>query len=324
LPPSQIANDRQIDREITKSPNAITRSPNHQIARSRIGSDREGGASVETGVLGDSALDTAATRPLGRAAAVSVVVHAGLFVLAVLLARHQPSGGHAVDTREPIDRSVVYLAMPGPAGGGGGGGNRSVAPPRAAEATGRDRKTVPIARPPAQNVSAPEPEPVPLLALAAIPVAAGSVAMAGVIEPSPTSDPDARGTGDGAGADRGSGSGVGPGRGPGLDDGTGGGSDEGTYRAGNGVTAPRLLQSIRPQYTPDAMRARITGVVVLDCVVDANGQVERCRLQRSLDPRHGLDAEAIKAARLWTFVPGTRLGKAVPVFVRIELSFSIQ
>lgn len=279
-------------------------------------------ASVETGVVGDLARDGAATRRLGRAATVSLVIHAGLFVLAVLLARHPSSRDREVDSVERPDRGVVYLAMPGPAGGGGGGGNRSVTPARAAEATGRDRVTVPTARPPAPGVSAPEP--VPLLALAAMPLANGSVAMAGVIQPASISHPDARGSGDGEGADRGRGSGVGPGRGPGLDDGTGGGSDGGTFRAGNGVTAPRLLQSIRPQYTPDAMRARITGVVVLDCVVDAAGQVERCRLQRSLDPRHGLDNEAIKAAYLWTFAPGTRLGKAVPVFVRIELSFSIQ
>ncbi len=254
----------------------------------------------------------------------SVVVHAGLFVLAVILARQTSSDVGVTPSPRPDRDSVVYLAMPGPAGGGGGGGNRSTAPPRVAEAPGRERANVPVARPPAQSVRVAEPDPVPELTLAAMPLAMGSMAMAGVIEPVSAARPDALGAGDDGGADRGKGSGVGPGRGPGLDDGAGGHSGGETYRAGNGVTAPRLLRSVRPSYTSDAMHARITGRVVLDCIVDANGHVQRCRMQRSLDSRYGLDEEATKAAYQWTFAPGTRHGQPVPVYVTIELSFSIQ
>jgi protein TonB len=165
---------------------------------------------------------------------------------------------------------------------------------------------------------------VPQLLLAAMPMAAGVVTMAGVVDADRASRPDSLGAGDGGGADRGRGTGIGPGAGSGLGDGVGGGADGGVYRIGTGVTAPQLLRSVRPSYTPEAMRLRLTGTVILECVVDTGGRVERCQLQRSLDRRYGLDEEAMKAAHQWTFVPGTRLGQAVPVFVRLELSFSIQ
>jgi len=43
---------------------------------------------------------------------------------------------------------------------------------------------------------------------------------------------------------------------------------------------------------------------------------------RSLDPR--LDAEAIAAARQWTFEPGTKDGKPVRVEVTLEMTFSLK
>jgi TonB family protein len=45
---------------------------------------------------------------------------------------------------------------------------------------------------------------------------------------------------------------------------------------------------------------------------------------RSLDPRFGLDEEAIKAARQWRFAPGTRMGQPVSVQITIELTFTLR
>jgi TonB family protein len=45
---------------------------------------------------------------------------------------------------------------------------------------------------------------------------------------------------------------------------------------------------------------------------------------RSLDTTYGLDAEAVKAVKQWVFDPGTKDGKAVPVLVQIEMSFSLK
>ena len=45
---------------------------------------------------------------------------------------------------------------------------------------------------------------------------------------------------------------------------------------------------------------------------------------KSLDKVFGLDHEAVKAARQWRFLPGRRLGQPVPVFVTLELMFTLR
>lgn len=95
-------------------------------------------------------------------------------------------------------------------------------------------------------------------------------------------------------------------------------------RAGEqGITLPRPVFRPRPSYTSEAMQARIQGVVLLEAVVKADGTVDNVRVIRSLDPKFGLDLEAIKAAKRWRFEPGTRLGEPVPVIVTIELTFTL-
>ena len=94
-------------------------------------------------------------------------------------------------------------------------------------------------------------------------------------------------------------------------------------RPGNGVTIPRLIRNVKPQYTPEAMRAKIQGSVMVECVVNTDGTVSNARVIRSLDATFGLDQEAIKAAKQWLFAPGTRNGEPVPVMVSIELTFTL-
>jgi protein TonB len=96
------------------------------------------------------------------------------------------------------------------------------------------------------------------------------------------------------------------------------------YRPGNGVQIPQLIQQVKPSYTSEAMRAKVQGEVVLECVVQADGSVGTCSVQKSLDSTFGLDQEAIKAARQWRFRPGTRMGEPVPVLVTIALTFTLR
>ncbi len=77
------------------------------------------------------------------------------------------------------------------------------------------------------------------------------------------------------------------------------------------------------KYTPEAAGARIEGTVIVECVVLANGKVRDVRVVKSLDPVHGLDEEAIKAAKQWRFTPGKKGGVAVPTLVSIEFLFSL-
>jgi TonB family protein len=95
-------------------------------------------------------------------------------------------------------------------------------------------------------------------------------------------------------------------------------------RPGNGITVPRPLRQAKPQYTTEAMRAKVQGAVFLECVVEPDGTVHRVRVTRSLDPTFGLDDEAVKAAKQWRFTPGTKDGQPVPVLVTIELTFTLR
>jgi protein TonB len=105
--------------------------------------------------------------------------------------------------------------------------------------------------------------------------------------------------------------------------GPGSGDDE-VYGIGNGVTSPVPLRRPPPAYTAEAMRARVQGVVVLNCVVRPDGTCTDIRITKSLDMAFGLDQQAIASAREWRFRPGTRMGQPVPVRVTLEIGFTIR
>jgi protein TonB len=225
------------------------------------------------------------------------------------------------------DKNIIWLSQPGPGGGGGGGGNRMKEPPRQAELPGKDKITAPVQKPPKpelqQQVAKNDPIPIEPLNIPAKSLAAAQDSLPGAIDvPAPPTL--SQGSGSGGGAGTGAGSGIGPGTGSGLGPGSGGGTGGGVYRPGNGVTLPRVLREVRPNYTSDAMRAKVQGVVMLECVVRPDGSVGDVQVTRSLDSNFGLDQEAIKAAKQWRFAPGTRLGEPVPVLISIELTFTLR
>jgi periplasmic protein TonB len=113
------------------------------------------------------------------------------------------------------------------------------------------------------------------------------------------------------------------GSGPGDQSGPGAGGD-GVFPIGNGVTAPIPLRRPPPAYTAEAMRARLQGVVVLNCVVRPDGKCSDIRITKSLDMVFGLDQQAIASAREWVFRPGTRMGAPVSVLVTLEIGFTIR
>ena len=85
-----------------------------------------------------------------------------------------------------------------------------------------------------------------------------------------------------------------------------------------------MLREVKPQYTSDAMRAKVQGTVLLECVVRPDGTIGDVQVIRSLDPTFGLDQQAVIAARQWRFAPGTRLGEPVSVLITIELTFTLR
>ena len=182
---------------------------------------------------------------------------------------------------EQPNTNIIWLSQPGPGGGGGGGGNKMKEPPRQAELPGKDKITVPVEK--AADARAAE-------------AGQGRAESGRAAE---HSREDARGgAGFAAGRDRSAArtadvvAGIGQRRrrrarepapasarardrasGPASGGGTGGG----VYRPGNGVTLPRVLREVRPQYTSDAMRAKVQGTVLLECVVQDGRASATCR-----------------------------------------------
>jgi len=247
------------------------------------------------------------------------VVHVIAIAALVVIVRFLPEKVYETVLPDRLSEDIVWLSDPGP-GGGGGGGNKSPEPPKVAELKGQDKITVPAAKPVEPT---PQPEPVPppplvepQLTLPAQQMAAATSVDPGLIGPPTTSTSDSRGSGTGTG--------VGPGTGSGLGPGSGGGTGGGAFRPGNGVTLPVVLKEVKPQYTAEAMRAKVQGTVLLECVVLPDGSVGPVEVVKSLDSSFGLDQEAMKAAKQWRFRPGTRFGEPVAVLVTIELTFTLR
>jgi protein TonB len=260
---------------------------------------------------------------LGGAAGVSVAVHILGAVLAFVLVRFWPAPQVAEFIPERLPDDIVWIAEEGPGGGGGGGGDNTPEPPKKVELPGKEKVSVPVEVEPEPVKAPPKEEPplettIPAVQTSAAPIEAPGAIMA----ESPTST--SAGSGSGGGGGTGSGGGSGSGDGTGLGAGHTAGVGGGEYDVGNGVTAPRILRQVKPAYTSEAMRAKVQGEVLLRCVVLPDGSVGRVEIVKSLDGVFGLDQEAIKAARQWKFVPGTRLGEPVAVRVTIALDFTLR
>ena len=155
-------------------------------------------------------------------------------------------------------------------------------------------------------------------------MAANAQDIPGVLETPPGPPTVSQGPGANGGSGSGAGSGIGPGTGSGLGPGSGGGTGGGVYRLGSGITSPVDIFKPKPNYTAEAMRARIQGSVLIECVVQTSGVCSDIQVVRSLDPTFGLDQEAVKSVRQWKFKPGLRLGQPVPVLVTIEVEFALR
>jgi bla regulator protein blaR1 len=91
-----------------------------------------------------------------------------------------------------------------------------------------------------------------------------------------------------------------------------------------GVTLPKVISEVKPQYTPEAMQAKIEGTVIMTAVVRTDGTPGDIEITKSLDTEHGLDKQAVAALSQWRFEPGRKDGKPVPVRVTVEMAFTLK
>jgi protein TonB len=242
----------------------------------------------------------------------SIVAHVLILGALLYAATHVTQ---IVETAKQANENINFIFMeqpkPGP-GGGGGGRPKDPEPPRKAEiVAAKPPEAKPIPRP--ADVPTP-PVTVPIQTPTAVQTLPGALT---------SIDTNIAATGTGGG---GKGTGIGTGNGSGVGDGSGGGFGGGVYQIGNGVTTPVLVHEVKPNYTGDAMRAKLQGVVEMEAVVLPDGSVDpkSIRITRSLDSTLGLDQQAIIAVKQWRFRPGLYKGQPVPVQVTVELTFTLR
>jgi protein TonB len=134
-------------------------------------------------------------------------------------------------------------------------------------------------------------------------------------------DPLAHANSDSMGQGRGNG--LGNGNGNGLGPGEGWNTGGGLPNAGSGgYGIPQCLYCPRADYSDEAMKVKIQGVVELLAVVTADGRVTNVQVVKGLG--YGLDENAIKAARTWRLRPALGPdGKPAAVREIIEMQFQL-
>jgi TonB family protein len=91
-------------------------------------------------------------------------------------------------------------------------------------------------------------------------------------------------------------------------------------RAGVEVGEPRKSKHVDPKYPADARRAGLAGTVVLECVVDARGEVTRTTVVEGVPP---LTEAALEAVERWRYEPAELNGVPVPVIMTVTVKFEL-
>ena len=97
---------------------------------------------------------------------------------------------------------------------------------------------------------------------------------------------------------------------------------EGPIMVGGDVKAPEKVSAPNPQYTEIARKARIQGVVIVQAIIDKEGNVTNVKVLKGLPM--GLEEAAVEAIKSWKFKPATLNGKPVTVYYNLTVNFKLQ
>jgi periplasmic protein TonB len=173
--------------------------------------------------------------------------------------------------------------------------------------------------PPAAPKAAPKPaevqKPVPVRSTEMV---APTVMPEKIPEPLSAPEPESSGEGVEGGVEGGVPGGVLGG----VVGGTGPGTGEGEpLRVGGDVKPPQVISKAEPTYPEAARKARMEGVVILEAIITAQGNVEDVKVLKSVNPL--LDASAVRAVSQWRYKPATLNGRAVRVYLTVTITFNL-
>jgi protein TonB len=107
--------------------------------------------------------------------------------------------------------------------------------------------------------------------------------------------------------------------------GTATGAGTASPRAGNdltvlpftdGMTRPKLLDMVEPQYTREARDASVKGLFLAKCVITTAGTLQKCRVVKGLPM---MDQAVLTALARWRYTPVIYQGKPVAVEYVIQV-----
>ncbi|HEU4403722.1 MAG TPA: energy transducer TonB [Polyangiaceae bacterium] len=81
-----------------------------------------------------------------------------------------------------------------------------------------------------------------------------------------------------------------------------------------------MLSGRQPAYTREAVEAGVEGKLLVGCVITVRGELENCRIVKSLP---WLDVEVLSALKTQRYTPVTFNGRPVPVFYMFPFSFRL-
>ena len=98
-------------------------------------------------------------------------------------------------------------------------------------------------------------------------------------------------------------------------------SDDKAVASKDLTTKAKVIRKPEPQYTGVARSNSVTGTVVLRAIFGSDGNVRNIRVVMGLPD--GLTEAAIAAARRIKFLPATKNGRAVSMYVQLEYNFNL-
>jgi TonB family protein len=89
-----------------------------------------------------------------------------------------------------------------------------------------------------------------------------------------------------------------------------------------GITQPKLIHTVKAEYTPEAKQAKVQGTVEVVLTVKEDGTARFESFKKTLG--YGLDESVRAAAEQWLFTPAMKDGKAVATMITISVGFSLR
>ena len=84
---------------------------------------------------------------------------------------------------------------------------------------------------------------------------------------------------------------------------------------------PHIIHSVVPEYTKEALDAKIEGTVVLSFLVGIDGTVSDIKVLKGLG--YGLDEKAIECLQHWQLSAGSNHGEPISAHATAEINFRL-